>query len=293
MDKGMGKIKTWRVMFRQLRKPSDLLKELLFFRETRVEVRRRSFKRSIGVTLQVNGRIQVSAPRTASLHKIKEFLEIHGEWISLNMRKYEELRSRYPRKRFSEGEPFLFLGEALPLKFVPWSGQNPRVKKNVDELWFEIPRAGWQQFNPAAAHPELATAMVSFYERAGRALLLERVRVYSERMQLFPTALSFRSQKTRWGSCSSQGRLSLNWRLVVAPLAVVDYVVVHELAHLRYYNHSQAFWALVSNQRPDYRELRDWLKRHQYEADFLARQSELHPFERPKRSRRDENGRNA
>lgn len=243
--------------------------ETLTFLDKRVEVRRRPYKRSIGVTLQVNGVIKVSAPRTASLAKIERFLETHGEWIRVNMAKYEELRRRYPPKRYVEGERFLFQGTLHDLRIrTNLSRTRARVRREGQELICEC---------SAASAPAISSAIRAFYKREGCALLSERVRFFAERMQLYPRALGFRSQKTRWGSCTAQGRVSLNWRLIVAPPEVIDYVVIHELAHLRHHDHSRAFWSLVERYCPNYVESRAWLKMHQYEADFLARESELHP----------------
>jgi predicted metal-dependent hydrolase len=123
----------------------------------------------------------------------------------------------------------------------------------------------------------MADVVSRFYSQQGKKLLAARVDHFSARMGLVPVSVSFRSQKTRWGSCSSRGQISLNWRLVFAPLEVIDYVVVHELAHLKHYDHSKSFWNLVGVHIPDYLRLRQWLRDHQYEADFLAKQSELHP----------------
>lgn len=145
-----------------------------------------------------------------------------------------------------------------------------------DELLIAIPRSMWSGFDPQAPHEELASVVRSYYADAGKEFLSARLRHYSERMGLVPSSTCFRSQKTRWGSCSSSGRISLNWRLIVAPPDVIDYVIVHELSHLVHYNHSKAFWALVATQIPDYEAKRDWLRENQYEADFLATRSELH-----------------
>ncbi len=311
---------------RKLRSNTSENSELLYFNESLVEIHRRAYKRSISVSLQVNGRIKISAPKLAPLQKILSFLSLHAEWIRKHQGEYEDLRRKYPPKRYVAGEEFLFMGQLLPLHFVRASSGQRKIrirlcdahellhgipkaeglrptdlgqgapsdvrsssadvfagegdvregKERRPYLICEIPPDQMTTFEAVEVHPEIATMMMRFFERAGRDLLVRRVQHFSERMKLYPKTLSFRSQKTRWGSCSSDGCLSLNWRLVIAPLEVIDYVVVHELAHLRYYNHSPNFWYLVGQHCADYKTLRDWLKVNQYEADFLARSSELH-----------------
>lgn len=247
------------------------------FRDREVHVLRKPYRRSIGLTLQVNGRIRVSAPKSTPLSRIEDFLAANTQWIETHLQKYRELRDTYPPKRYVEGETFQFLGEKLKLSFVKSARSRVRIEARDGALFVEVPQEAWAQgFDPSQPHPQLALAMADFYAREGRAVIGQRLAIYSERMGLMPSAVSFRSQKTRWGSCSSRGKISLNWRLIVAPLEVIDYVVVHELSHLRFYNHSQSFWDLVGTQLPRYAELRQWLRDHQYEADFLAKSSELH-----------------
>jgi predicted metal-dependent hydrolase len=94
-------------------------------------------------------------------------------------------------------------------------------------------------------------------------IINERVTVYSELMQLFPKKVAVKDQRRRWGSCSARtGALNLNWRIVMAPPQVVDYVVVHELSHIKHPNHSPAFWSLVAQFVPDYKARRKWLRQH-------------------------------
>lgn len=101
----------------------------------------------------------------------------------------------------------------------------------------------------------------SLRQKAG-ILLGERTALYAERMQVSYKRITIRDQKTRWGSCSAAGNLNFNWRLVLAPREVLDYVVIHELAHRIEMNHSAAFWRIVEAEMPDYRKFRDWLKKN-------------------------------
>ena len=243
-----------------------------------VEITRRAYKRSLGLTLKLNGTIRVSAPKGIPLARIRDFVLSQEEWIKANLQKYESVREAYPLKTLSEGELFPFLGQQFPLQFEPCTGTTrPCFKIRDGKLICQVRKEMWHIFDPKAPHPELLPSLAHFYKKKAREILLKSVQEFSAKMQLSPSGLSFRAQKTRWGSCSSRGRISLNWKLVIAPLEVIDYVVIHELAHLRFYNHSDLFWSLVETQAPNYRLNRTWLRENQFQADFLASESELHP----------------
>ena len=106
------------------------------------------------------------------------------------------------------------------------------------------------------------TALEARYKEAARSYIPKRVAYYNPMTGGTYSRISIRDQKTRWGSCSSKGTLSFNWRLMLAPPAILDYVVVHELCHLNHMNHSKAFWQAVEAVYPDYRNARKWLKEH-------------------------------
>lgn len=261
-----------------LLKPQASPLEHVRVRGRNVEISRRAYKRSLGMTLKMNGVIRVSAPKGIPTSKICDFVESQEAWIETNLKKYESVRSAFPKKEIREGEMFPYLGANYPLTFEPMSGAGrPCIKLQSGKLICQIRREMWHVFDRTAAHPELYPALCSFYKKKSREVLISSVNEFSKRMQLQPTGLSFRAQKTRWGSCSSRGRISLNWKLIIAPLEVLNYVVVHELAHLKFYDHSKSFWGLVATQVPDFSVRRHWLKENQFLADFLATRSELHP----------------
>lgn len=101
-----------------------------------------------------------------------------------------------------------------------------------------------------------------WYRKYARETLQRKAAFYSTRMQTDYKRITIKEQKTRWGSCSSKGNLNFNWKLVMMPEAIIDYVVVHELAHRKHMDHSSSFWKEVEKVLPDYRERRNWLKKN-------------------------------
>ena len=232
--------------------------EALQFKDITVQLKRMPYRRTLGLTLQLNGQIHVTAPKQTSLENITSFLDSHTDWIDSRLAKFRELREANPEKQFVDGEEFPLFGRNVVLRLR----DVKRAELEGDEL-----------IVPLAAASE---AVSDFYKEQGCRILRERLAVFSKRMGLVPSSVRLASQKTRWGSCSHQGRVSLNWRLAFAPLEVIDYVVAHELAHLTHFDHSPAFWELVESFVPGSQSLRKWLCSHQYAADFLGKHSELH-----------------
>ena len=112
------------------------------------------------------------------------------------------------------------------------------------------------------AAPVSGKALEKWLRRQARSLILAEVKLQAARMDLHPKHVTLRSQRTRWGSCSIGGHISLNWRLVMAPPESMSYVVIHELAHLAQHNHGPGFWSLVEQFCPDFRSHKKWLKQH-------------------------------
>jgi len=206
-------------------------------------VLRRSRRRTIGLSIDHRG-LRVGAPPRASLRDVESLLVQHGEWIG---RKLDEWRDRGPRQLpIADGMQLPFLGEALAIRLA--IGGN-RCLWNVHAAEATLTlclRA------PAEAPRVLERAL---RERA-RELFTERLAHYAPLLEVSPPPLSLSAARTRWGSCSTRSGIRLNWRLLHFPLPVIDYVVVHELAHLREMNHSPRFWAIVAGVCPNWQALR-------------------------------------
>jgi predicted metal-dependent hydrolase len=159
-------------------------------------------------------------------------------------------------------------GIGRPLVVVP-RGTSPSEVARIVEL-----RRGWIERQLARREPALGLGRLRLGESEARSLARARITEVAEReaaaLDVEYERIAIRDQRTRWGSCSRRGTLSFNWRLVLAPHAVLDYVVVHELCHLREPNHSARFWKLVAAARPAFAEERAWLRRHGWELQAFV-----------------------
>ena len=249
--------------------------EILFLHGRQIRVRRKAYQRNLALTVKPTGAIHVTAARTIPMKMITKFVNDSWPWVLSQFTRFEELRVKHPPKRFEPGEYFSILGQDYCLKIRLYSSRRSFAAIEGDALVVTLAEkhAATQQM----ALANIRVAVRDFYEEHGRAILGQRVAVNSQKLQLYPQSVSYRCQKTRWGSCAPSGNISLNWRLVASPLEVVDYVVIHELCHLRFANHSKNFWKLVETQAPRWKKIRRWLHENQYAFDFLASESELHP----------------
>lgn len=218
-----------------------------------VLVRRRG-RRGVGLKVDENG-LTVSASSTMPLVRIEALVRKSEAWV---LRKVEEWRARQvPAVRWHDGAALPFLGDALVLRLH--ASSRPGAEREGGELLVKAP--------PQAEESAIRSAVIGWYKRVALALLSERVASLAERAAISPPRVFLSSAMARWGSCNSQREVRLAWRLVKAPPPLVDYVVCHELAHLRHMNHSRAFWAEVERQCPDYRALR----RQLFATDHLYR----------------------
>lgn len=206
---------------------------------------RRSRRRTIGLTIDQRG-LRVGAPLQARVGDIENLILQHGQWVLDKLAAWRE-RPAAEKLALTDGTVIFALGAALTVTITPSSRQ--RWLFSGDKLHLFVP--------PTVA---AGTVLEKALREKARALLLERLAHYAPGLGVATPPLRLSAARTRWGSCSHHGGISLNWRLVFMPLAVVDYVVAHELAHLREMNHSPRFWAVVEQLCPDWRALRAELR---------------------------------
>jgi predicted metal-dependent hydrolase len=198
------------------------------------------------LTMLVNelGEIEARAPQRMARPLIVQQLHHHAEWLLA--------RRELIRQQLANRTPPA-IGDLLPLfdQQVRLIGIEERPRPVAEQLAEQVIELNRQ------ADGELRGEQIEgWYRTAARLLLPEQLEDIASSMGARPQRITIRSQRRRWGSCSSRGNISLNWRLLLLPQQLVDYVLVHEVAHLHQLNHSPAFWALVERQIPDYRQRR-------------------------------------
>ena len=210
---------------------------------------KRSARKSIAIEIGYDGRMVVRAPFRVPMEKVEELIENKKDWI------YENLTKRISQKP-DKGDCVYYLGKKLPLKIV--EEKTAHLSVRVEEESMVIRKPVGFALNKEAL-------LEHWYRKMALELITEKVQDYSRIMQVSYQNITIKDQKTRWGSCSSRGNLNFNYRLIMAPLEVLEYVVIHELAHRVHMDHSAAFWDEVACVMPEYGRCRLWLKEHGHE----------------------------
>ena len=221
---------------------------------------KRARRRSIGFIVGVEG-LSVNAPRWVGMTDIESALREKAGWILKKLREQQERGQRLCSARvdWRDGTGIPFLGETVIVVLDP---RTTGAVLNTDATALPgVPRLTLHIGLPQTAAPEqIRDAVQSWLQRQARRIFEERCRLFTERLGVRYTRLSLSSAQTRWGSASADGSIRLNWRLVHFALHTIDYVVAHELAHLREMNHSPRFWDVVRSVLPDYEKARGKLK---------------------------------
>lgn len=176
----------------------------------------------------------------------EELLTENAVWVLEKKNKYDRYREQIPDRNFDEGERFPYLGEQYEIVV----GKRPASQ--VTENEFRLARHHVEQTS-------IKRALETLYRRKARERFENRVGHFASEMGVEYDEIEIRNQRTKWGSCSTTGTLGLNWRLMMAPPEVVDYVLIHELAHLQEQNHTDEFWSLVAEYDSEYEEHAHWL----------------------------------
>jgi predicted metal-dependent hydrolase len=207
-----------------------------------VKIIRSTKRRSVGIQIMPDASITVSIPYLFPKMLVGKILKEKEDWI----RQKQQLMTA--NRSHNEKNEYWYLGKTYQLAL----GENMKELVEVsDKIYVGSSNTKYAK-----------TYLISWYKQQARKVIIPRVQHYARISGATYRSISIQTAETRWGSCSSEKSLNFNWKLVMAPLEVIDYVVCHELAHLTELNHSAAFWETVRKMYPLYREYRTWLRRH-------------------------------
>jgi predicted metal-dependent hydrolase len=196
--------------------------------------------------------VEVVVPRRFPMREVEPFVQEKRRWIERTLRRLRESEAVLPPARLEDGGELPYLGERLALRVrLEPERRRPHVARRDGLVTAAVAR-------PVA----LRDALERWYRRQARAEVSARLDAAVAAAGVRYESLQIRGQQTRWASCSSGGAMSFNWRLLLAPAEILDYVVEHEVAHIEVHDHSDRFWSLLASRCPAWREHEGWLRRH-------------------------------
>ena len=198
----------------------------------------RSKRKTLALYIR-GGVLDVRAPLKMPVREIDKFIALKEKWIAKKLATSQEQTKFRENFRLDYGDEILYLGEKQPI-----------IVREGNRIGFD---SGF--YMPPSLSPEqIKSACVQIYRLLAKRDITNRVIEFSKKMAVTPATVKINNAQSRWGSCSSKRSLNFSWRLIMADSVIVDYVVVHELAHLAEMNHSKKFWAIVEKILPDYKE---------------------------------------
>ena len=226
--------------------------EVLLHTDTAVQIDLRRSRRAKHISLHADlYGIRVVAPVLQSVESINQFVNSKRQWISKTYDYYSRLKKKIGETEFQK-DTLLFFGKRYKIKITKDKQQEYAVvSDNLHQITFHVKdKRSYKRY------------LRSWYREQTRRILDKRLPLMSSNLSLVYSKVSIRNLKSRWGSCSKTGNLSFNLLLSMLPVAVIDYIIVHELMHLVEFNHSKRFWNLVESADPRYSEHRKWLRTH-------------------------------
>ena len=218
-----------------------------------------SRQKTIELVIDLESGFTVKAPGSMSKEEVAANLRRKASWIITNLDKMNEVIRNETRKEFVSGEKFPYKGKHYRLKVVQVNEEIvPTLTFTHSKFIAHVPVSVPEFDYPRIIQP----LFIGFYHEKAEKVLNQRARMYSKYFEEKPSLIKVRPLKNKWGNCSKTNQLRFNWRVVMAKMSIIDYVVVHELCHTKYKDHSKAFWNEVQKILADYEERKEWLRVH-------------------------------
>lgn len=219
-----------------------------------------SDRQTTDIVIERNGNITVRPPKRMTQEQVDETVFSKRMWIYRNLAEWRDLNATRITREWVSGESFLYLGSNYRLQLVQEQDEPLKLKDGR----FCLLRSVIENGGSKAAHQ----AFEFFYKEKGMPRLKKRVTLLAGKVGVKPRRIQIKDIGYRWASCLKNGDLNFHWKCLMAPLTIIDYIIVHELCHLHHRDHSAAFWNEVDKILPDYRERKDWLRVRGAELDL-------------------------
>jgi len=213
-------------------------------------------RRKSATILIKDDKVRVLVPSSVSQERVQEFVRSKAQWIREKLRHNLEVRDSLRPKEYVDGETFSYLGQNYYLKVLDGKPDKASQRDGCFLVHVQNPISG------ETRDRLIVSQLTEWYLEKAAVVIEERVNRFSAQIAVGPRKIRIKNYRSRWGSCNARGEVSFNWRIIMAPQRVIDYVVVHELCHLKLLNHSKDYWKLLGKVMSDYKESRAWLKKN-------------------------------
>jgi predicted metal-dependent hydrolase len=217
------------------------MNETLFIADLEFEIRRSGRRKTLGLTVDRGGELVVHAPEAASEDELRQWVARKLLWVHKKLALKEDLTGAARHPDFVSGESIFYLGRSYRLKLA----DDQDLPLRFDGHWFFLRRKD---------RPEAPRHFQEWYRERGTRWIERRVKAWQSKVNAAPARVTVGDLGFRWGSCGKNGAVHFNWRLLQLPVRQVDYVIVHELAHLQEHNHTPEYWRILDRVLPDWRE---------------------------------------
>ena len=211
----------------------------------------RSRRKTASIYIERDGKVSVLVPEKLTARQVDDILESKRKWIYQSLAEWQDLNANRIQRDYVNGEGFLYLGRTYRLKLVSDLPEPLMLKDGYFCL-----RA------TKGSAPDADAVFREFYRVKGATRIPPRVAYFQAKMGVKSKSIKIMELKHRWASCTTNGNLNFHWKCMMAPLTIIDYIVVHELAHLIHSNHSAKFWNEVDKVMPDFQDRKNWLRDH-------------------------------
>jgi predicted metal-dependent hydrolase len=214
----------------------------------------RSPRRTADIVIEPDGRVIVRAPENTPPERIEDIIETKRLWIYKNLAEWRDLNATRVIREFRNGEGFLYLGRSYRLLLVADQDEPLLLKAGRFCLRRDLVDQG--------EVPAAKAAFRDYFITRGIERISQRVSYFAPKAGVVAGKVAVRELRSRWASCSPTGNLAFHWKCMMAPPKIIDYIVVHELCHMRHLDHSDAFWNEVDKVMPDFYERKEWLRKN-------------------------------